>query len=313
MPFTFKQITPSLLIKFVLKRLCLLAMIMFMLSGCSAMNRSSDPLMSGLLLTEPELVSVKAQLSIAHYTDTLYRVQFTDNERAEVLFQRGIAFDSMGLTTLAQRDYTDALSLNPALADAHNSLGVLYIQAGSHMQAYEAFDATLEINPEYDFALLNRGIALYYGGRSQLGSSDTSTYLQRDPSDPFRLLWHYIVYRQSTNSQDAKAMLEDARILLNNENWATSIIDFYLGNINEGAVIAALIDDVTSQTQLNYRLCEAYFYLGKYSAMLGNNTKAENYFKLSLATNVYEYVEHKYARIELDNARRARRENMQAQ
>lgn len=286
---------------------------MFVLSGCTTTNRMTDPLMSGLLLAEPEMVSTKAQLSIAHYTDSLYRVQLNEEERAEVLFQRGIAFDSMGLIALARRDYAAALALNPALADAHNSLGVLYIQAGMHMLAYEAFDSTLEINPNYDFAILNRGIALYYGGRARLAAKETSAYLEREPSDPFRLLWHYIVYQENSDEADATAMLKTARVSLSDDNWATSLVDLYIGNVNESGVIAALLNDVTSQSQLNYRLCEAYFYLGKYNALLGKSTKAENYFKLSLSTNVYEYVEHKYARIELDNVRRVRREKMQTQ
>jgi lipoprotein NlpI len=281
--------------------------------GCTSTNKINDPLMSGLLLSEPEMVSTKAQLSIAHYTDSLYTVQLNELERAEVLFQRGIAFDSVGFISLARRDYAAALVLNPLLADAHNSLGVLYIQAGMHMMAYEAFDSALEINPNYYFAILNRGIALYYGGRAGLAVNDTGVYLEKDPSDPFRLLWHYIVYRENTNDADARAMLSKARVLLTDDNWANSLVDLYLGNITEGGLIAALLSDVTSQSQLNYRLCEAYFYLGKYNAYLGNNTKAENYFKLSLSTNVYEYDEHKYARIELANVRRARRDKMQIQ
>jgi lipoprotein NlpI len=266
-----------------------------------------------LFLAEPEMVSTKAQISVAHYTNSLYRVKLTEKERAEVLFQRGIAYDAMGLISLARMDYVEALKLDPALADAHNSIGVLYIQAGMYMLAYESFDSTLEINPNYDFALLNRAIALYYGGRNQLAVNDTYNYLQKDPTDPFRLLWHYIVTSENTDNVKALEMLGKARVSLSDDNWATTLVDFYLGNVSESAVIGSLLRDVNSQTQLNYRLCEAYFYLGKHSAAMGNNTKAENYFKLSLGTNVYEYVEHKYSRIELVNVRRARREAIQIQ
>jgi lipoprotein NlpI len=296
-----------------IKRLLLFFFVLFVVSGCTSTNSITDPLMSGLLLSEPEMVSTRAQLSIVHYTDSLYRVEFTDAERAEVLFQRGVAYDSLGLISLARRDYAEALSINPALAEAYNSLGVLYIQAGMHMLAYEAFDSTLEINPQYDFALLNRGIALYYGGRASLAVKDTSAYLQLDPSDPFRLLWHYIVYAKNNSEEQAMDMLSKARVALASDNWASSLVDYYLGNIDEGGVISALLNGVTSQSQLNYRLCEAYFYLGKYNVNKGNSIKAANYFKLSLGTNVYEYVEHKYARLELDKVRKARISEIQAQ
>lgn len=269
--------------------------------------------MSGLLLAEPAMVSPRTQMSVARYTDTLYRAQLSEQERAEMLFQRGIAYDSMGLISLARSDYASALALNPALADAHNSLGVIYTQAGMHMMAYEAFDSTLEIKPDYDFAYLNRGIALYYGGRSQLAINDTQLYMDKDPTDPFRVLWHYIIYRDSKTEAEAKTMLSTARRLLDDENWATSLVDFYLGNVEERDVIATLVKGVTSPSQLNYRLCEAYFYLGKYNALLEYNVKAVNYFKLALSTNVYEYVEHKYARIELDRSQQAQFESIRAE
>lgn len=312
MPSIYQRQTSQAYFTSVLIRHLVLVVFVLIASGCASSKRTSDPLMNGLLLSEPEMVSTKAQISVAHYTDSLYRVKFTEKERAEILFQRGIAYDAMGLISLARMDYVEALKLNPALADAHNSIGVLYIQAGMYMLAYESFDSTLEINEEYDFALLNRAIALYYGGRTQLALSDTLDYLQKDSSDPFRLLWHYIVYSQNSDQESALKMLREARLSLSDDNWATSLVDFYLGNVPENAVIARLLRDVNSQTELNYRLCEAYFYLGKHSAFKGNNTKAENYFKLSLGTNVYEYIEHKYSRIELANVRRERQREIQA-
>jgi lipoprotein NlpI len=78
-----------------------------------------------------------------------------------------------------------------------------------------------------------------------------------------------------------------------------------------------LISGVTSQQQLTDRLCEAYFYLGKYHSARGNTGVASNYFKLALSTNVFEYVEHRYARLELnllrDKANKSAAKEMQTQ
>jgi lipoprotein NlpI len=108
-------------------------------------------------------------------------------------------------------------------------------------------------------------------------------------------------------------VLREGRVLLSKSDWATVLVDYYLGSVSESAVVAALVSDVSSQSQLNHRLCEAYFYLGKLNAQKGNIIKAENYFKLALSTNVFEYVEHKYARIELTKLRQARIDKIQAQ
>ncbi|WP_371193477.1 lipoprotein NlpI [Glaciecola sp. SC05] len=284
-------------------RLLVLLMVVFV-GGCSSSRQG--PSVNSLLLAEPEPTSQRAQLVIARYTHILYQAPLNEEERAELLFQRGIAYDSIGLKSLALLDYTEALRLKPDMAEAYNSVGVHYTQEGQFLQAYEAFDSTLEINPDYHFALLNRGIALYYGGRSELAAQDTLAFLNKDESDPIRVLWHYIAARQ-LNEVNAFEQLESRRKELDNDKWSTSLVDFYLGKVDEATVVAELIMDVQSQTELNNRLCEAYFYLGKYHAYRGNVVTAANYFKLSLSTNVHEYVEHKYARIELANIRASSR------
>ncbi|WP_395345465.1 lipoprotein NlpI [Ningiella sp. W23] len=280
------------------------------MSGCVNMHSaSSGPSVNSLLLAEPEPTSQRSQMVIARYTHILYKAPLEDDERAELLFQRGIAYDSIGLNSLARLDYTEALRLKPDMAEAYNSVGVHHTQQRQFLQAYEAFDSTLEINPDYHFALLNRGIALYYGGRSELAVKDTAAFLAQDNSDPIRVLWHYITASQ-LQPEKALSELVAKRELLDDATWSTSLVDFYLGRVDEARVIASLIEDVQSQAQLNNRLCEAYFYLGKYHAANGNSSTAANYFKLSLSTNVHEYVEHKYARIELANIRAAaRRQN----
>jgi lipoprotein NlpI len=87
---------------------------------------------------------------------------------------------------------------------------------------------------------------------------------------------------------------------LDEDNWATQLVDLYLERTTEGELLNTLIGGVTSQQQLTDRLCEAYFYLGKYHSARGNRGVASNYFKLALSTNVFEYVEHRYARLELN-------------
>jgi lipoprotein NlpI len=276
-------------------------------SGCtSSRNNSSGP-MGNLLLAEPEPINTRSQMAIARYNHILTQAPLKDEERAELLFQRGMLYDSVGLSGLARFDYSQALQLKPDMAEAHNSIGIHHIQQMDFIQAYESFDSTLDINPEYDFAILNRGIALYYGGRAELAIADLKRFYEKDKKDPYRVLWSFIV-EQNVDRQQAFVNLAIYRKQLDDNNWATSIVDFYLGEIDETAVIADLVDDVSSQKQLNDRLCEAYFYMGKYHSDLGNKVKAANYFKLSLSTNVFEYVEHRYSRIELVRLREKRKQ-----
>jgi lipoprotein NlpI len=83
------------------------------------------------------------------------------------------------------------------------------------------------------------------------------------------------------------------------------VIRLYLGEITQSDFIARLTDGVKSNKALTDRLCEAYFYLGKYNQIKGQQSIAANFFKLALSTNVYEFVEHRYAKLELTLMREA--------
>ncbi|MFT5677255.1 MAG: lipoprotein NlpI [Paraglaciecola sp.] len=271
------------------------------LAGCAAnmQTQMGNAQMGNLLLAEPAPMSARSQMAIARYNQILVQASLKDEERAQLFHQRGMLYDSVGLSGLAQFDFNQALRLKPDMAEAYNSIGVHYTQQMEFAEAYEAFDATLDINPDYDFAFLNRGIALYYGGRPDLAIEDFDAFYSKDESDPYRALWSFIAARE-VDTNRALAELNDSRKQLDENNWATKLVDLYLGEITENGLLNGLIKGVTSQQQLTDRLCEAYFYLGKYHSAKGNRGVASNYFKLALSTNVFEYVEHRYARLELN-------------
>ena len=278
------------------------------LGGCAQTPTSENKAQMGnLLLAEPAPVSPRSQMAIARYNQILSSAGLPDEDKAELHFQRGMLYDSVGLGGLAQFDYTQAINLKPDMAEAYNSIGIHYIQQQDFIQAYEAFDSTLEIDPDYQFAFLNRGIALYYGGRSELAVDDLATFVEMDNSDPFRVLWAYFAH-YALSPEQGRAYLETVRPSLDNNHWATSLVDLYRGAVDENEVLSSLIQGIDSQKALTDRLCEAYFYLGKYHSQQGNRGIASNYFKLALSTNVFDYVEHRYARMELNQLRQIGRQ-----
>lgn len=273
------------------------------ITGCASAPSGGDkPVMGNLLLAEPAPMSARSQLAIARYSQILGSEAVPEEDKAELFYQRGMLYDSVGLAGLAQFDYTQALNIKPDFAEAYNSLGIHYVQQSDFTQAYEAFDSTLDIDPDYDFAFLNRGIALYYGGRADLATKDLSTFLEKDGSDPFRALWLYYAERD-VNPESGLDYLKRVRPNLDETHWATGLVDLYLGEISEGELLNRLLKGISSQAELTYRLCEAYFYLGKYHSALEHKGIASNYFKLALSTNVFDYVEHRYARLELTRLR----------
>ena len=274
-----------------------------LLAGCATVspNIGSQAQMGNLLLAEPAPVNYRSQVALARINQVLSQVErnLNDVQRAQLYYERAVLYDSLGLKGLAQYDFNVALKFKPDMAEAYNYIGIHYTEEMEFAQAYEAFDSTLDINPEHDFAFLNRGIALYYGGRAELAHRDLKVFYGMDSTDPYRALWAYIVEAE-IDKERAVANLKLAREKLSNENWATLLVDLYLEKINENTLLGKLLEGVSNQQQLTDKLCEAYFYLGKYHAARDNNGIASNYFKLALSTNVYQFVEHRYARLELD-------------
>lgn len=253
---------------------------------------------------EPLQIPLETEIAIARTTDMLSNGALSQQQRARMFFDRGVLYDSVGLHALARLDVTRALKLQPDMADAYNFVGIHQTLIGDFEQAYESFDATLELKPDYQFAYLNRGIALLYDEKTELAISDFVRFQQFDPSDSYRALWRFIgEYEKSPEL--AVQSLTAAQAGLAEKQWARWIVAFYLGQLSEQQLIDKATTDPVSAQQLAEQLCELYFYLAKWHAMHHNPTAAADYFKLALSTNVHEFVEHRYARIELQRLRLA--------
>ncbi len=256
-----------------------------------------------LVIAEPLMVNYKSEVALARMTEVLQSVEVTDEQRAELFYNRGVIYDSVGLRSLARLDFNRALRLKPDMVDAYNFLGIHMTQLQEFDRAYEAFDSALELAPDHEYAYLNRGIALYYGERAHLAVDDLTVFYQKKKHDPYRLLWLYLI-EQSVDNQLAMSNLKQRMTLIDDNVWAKNIIRLYAGELSHKAFIRDITIGVGSNKEFSERLCEAYFYLGKLTLLHGDKRAAANFFKLALSTNVYEFVEHRYARLELDLMRR---------
>ncbi|MBW3139934.1 lipoprotein NlpI [Ferrimonas balearica] len=275
----------------------LVAALSLVLGGCA--STSEDTSTTGVLpLVMPQQPDQQVEIALAKLSELLQVPDLSDEQRARFLYDRAIRYDSVGLRTLARIDFTRALQLQPDLPDVYNFMGIYYTQAQEFDQAYEAFDAVLELDPAYSYAYLNRGIALYYGGRPQLAVSDLETFYLDDQRDPYRVIWLYLA-ELNTDPEGAQARLRYNRTQLDDADWATGLVDLYLGRIEPAALLAGSRAGIDNQRALAERLCEAYFYLGKKARMEGRPQEAINLYKLALATNIYEFVEHRYALVEM--------------
>lgn len=273
-----------------------------LLSGCAQLPHSQSN-MNNLLLAEPQSSSYKDELMLARLNEIIAKAgRLEDEQRAVLYFKRGVSHDNLGLSTLARLDFQQVLALKPDHSEAHNFMGIYLTQAQQFANAFEEFDSAIELNPEHEFAYLNRGIALYYAGRYALAVQDFEQFFSKSPDDPYRMLWLYLAERE-VDLASANARLKQHEKHLVKGQWPYTLIQLFSGDLDESDFTALLGKGVRNSQELANQLCEAYFYLGKYKQAEGAYAEAANYFKLALSTNVYSFVEHRYARMELSQQR----------
>lgn len=271
------------------------------LVGCAS-TAPTQQLPDNIVLTEPERAEFRYEIELARIEQMLEQEKLTQKQQAELYYRRGALYDAVGLRTLARMDFTRALEHNPRLADAYNFLGIQYTQLQEFDYAYEAFDSAIELNPEHRYAYLNRGIAEYYDARTALSEEDLKNHLNKQPDDPYRVIWLFLAQHEN-DAKRAQDELETHAKALDPAEWGYQIVLLYTGTLSEQAFLRRMTQNLGDNESLTERLCEAYFYLGKYQQIKNQPLQAMNYFKLALMTNVYEFVEHRYASVELNRLR----------
>jgi len=269
------------------------------LSACQSTTPAKPTPIINVPFTAPLASDFRSEIAIARYSELLNRTDLSKEQQAKLYYDRGVLFDSLGMATLARIDFNRAVQMKPDLAEVYNFLGIHHTLMQQYEKAYEFFDSALELNEQHEYAYLNRGIALYYGDRPTLATADLTEFLQRAPSDPYRVLWLYLA-QSHDNSEQALIDLKAKAQGLDETQWAYGLISLYLGDMSEQSFLSSIGEGVSSNEEYAQRLCEAYFYLAKMYQARGLDYEAADFFRLALATNVHEFVEYKYARLELE-------------
>lgn len=273
------------------------------LTGC--VNRASDiiaPEKLPLAELNPQL-RFEQEVMVVRLTQVLQEAKLSQAERAELLFERGVIYDSLGLWSLARYDFTQAVEYNPKMAAAYNYLGLYLLLEDDYDSAIDAFNAVLELDPNYDYTRLNRGLAFYYSGRYSEAERDLQKFYEADKTDPYRALWLYF-NELEIDSIDAKQKLVERSKSLSKDFWGTNIVSYFLGEFT----LEQLRLKMNAQAEANTAtyaeiLTETYFYLAKQTLKMNQVAEAVSFFRLAIANQVYNFVEYRFALFELAQLR----------
>ena len=271
----------------------------FVLSGCVSLSDAFVSKNKVVLAEQNPSQHFEQEVMIVRISQVLLVGKMSSEERASLHFERGVLYDSLGLWALARYDFTQALALQPKMAAVYNYLGLYLLLDEDYDGALEAFNTVFSLDPDYEYIFLNRALNFYYVERYNLAEQDFLAFYQRNKSDPYRVLWLYLNELKFKPAEAQKNLAQRA-IGLSNDYWGTYIVQYYLGKLSVQE-LQNKAQHFAAQTSTQYAeiLTETYFYLAKQKLKMGQTDEAETLFKLSIANQVYNFVEYRFAVFEL--------------
>ena len=102
----------------------------------------------------------------------------------DAYLQRGDEYAAAQAYALAVADYSQALKLRPAWAEAYNNRGYSYWWNGQVDAALADYNQALALRPNYAFAYNNRGVLYMAGGQTALAIADFTRAIELQPDFP---------------------------------------------------------------------------------------------------------------------------------
>ncbi|MDW6003075.1 lipoprotein NlpI [Vibrio mangrovi] len=271
------------------------------MAGCSSVQHQQQADWLYPPMARPLQPTIQMEVKILRLSQLLQQKELSDDIRAKVFYERGNGYDMLGLRNLARLDFEQSLRFNPAQSEVFNMLGVYYTEIGDFDSAYESFDSTLELDPDNIYAGRNLAIALYYGNRHRLAQDEIEQVIQKDSGDPFSVLWRYFIASETDAKSAREALMQSYQSRgQQSDVWGWSLVAMMLGETDDQVIFRQILNSTTDNSVLAQRLTEAYFYLGRRYQMREQYADAIALYKLAISMNVYEYIEHRYAFLELE-------------
>ena len=135
----------------------------------------------------------------------------------------------------------------------------------------DAFDRLIELQPDCQPSLWQRGLALYYAGQYEAGRQQFELHKTVNPNDVENPAWHYLCVARATSTDNARrnmlAVGRDSRVPMK------QILSLYKGEGSKEEVLSNAAQG-SAQQQRN-QLCYAHLYLGLFAEANGDHKDAK--------------------------------------
>ena len=134
-------------------------------------------------------------------------------ELAEKKFMLALIYEYAERLGEAEKEYREAIEINPDYAEAHYNLGILLKNLERNEEAEEEYRETLRIQPDYAEAHYNLGILLYNLKRNEEAEEEYREALRIQPDFAGAHGNLGILFSKTGKKEEAKKELENAKRL----------------------------------------------------------------------------------------------------
>ena len=169
-------------------------------------------------------------LAVTSFTEALKDQALTNDRRASILNDRGVAYMRLGQARLAIEDFNRAAQLFPEYAAVYNNRGNLLLSQGFLKEAIKDFDRAIVLAPGYAAAYNNRAGALAKQGQLEDAIRDYTKAVELAPASPAPLSGrgrtHLALMRPHAAIRDfSRAVNADARFAAAYRNRAEAKLE----------------------------------------------------------------------------------------
>jgi len=225
------------------------------------------------------LVRGDLQQAVHSYTEALKDTGLPNDRRAALLNDRGVANIKLGLTRQAFEDFNLSAQLFPEFAAVYNNRGNLLLSLGIAKEAAKDFDRAIVLAPGYAAAYNNRAGAYVRLGQTDDAIDDYTKAIKLLPSNPAPLsgrgLAHLSLLRPHAAIRDfTRSVKADARFAAGYRNRAEAKIE--VEHYDEA------IEDLSRAIAFDVNHADSYVLRGKAYLAMRNMASAIKDFSKAL-------------------------------
>ena len=187
--------------------------------------------------------------------------------------------ERQAVSKFEQGNYTETieqaqkiLKQNPDSMNALMLIGEASFMKGDVHQSIESFDRMIELNPQLEPRLWQRGLALYYADRFQDGKEQFETHQTYNRQDVENAVWHLLCHSKIVGLEKAREafipITQDSRVPMK------QIHQLFGGSGSVEDVFQAATSTPALGRSKAFQIYYAHLYVGLYYDMVGDQEKS---------------------------------------